>query len=203
LVGVLAISLYVSGVSIGRKFVGGLPARTDVPKSNPCLRLPGKKCRRVPLRDEANQPVKSVPEAVAAVAELKKKLRQGELPVSQRTPQFSEYVSHYIDSLKTITTKKIKTIKHEECILNGWANSIGDLRLNQITLRHISAYVTQRKQAHLNNRTVNLDVLTLNNCLKFSKREGCLMRASFRRELRRGTSERRFHDILEILKLPI
>ena len=136
--------------------------------------LPGKGCRRIPLRDEQNQPVKTVPEAVAAAAELRKKARNGELPVSQRAPQFAEYAIHYISSLNATNAKKIKTIKHEECILNGWASFIGNLRLNQITLRHISAYVTQRKQAKLNNRTVNLDVLTLNNCLKFARREGCI-----------------------------
>lgn len=136
--------------------------------------LPGKGCRRIPLRDEQNQPVKTVPEAVAAAAELRKKARNGELPVSQRAPQFAEYTIHYISSLKATTEKKFKTIKHEECILNGWAGFIGNIRLNQITSRHVSAYVTQRKQTELNNRTVNLDVLTLNNCLKFAKREGCI-----------------------------
>jgi hypothetical protein len=37
------------------------------------ISLPGKGCRRVPLRDENNQPVKTVAQAVAAAAELRKK----------------------------------------------------------------------------------------------------------------------------------
>jgi len=138
------------------------------------ISLPGKNCRRVPLRDEQNQPVKTLPSAVAAAAELRKKARQGELPPSQRAPYFSEYLGHYINSLTATNAKNPKTIKHENCLLNGWAEFIGGVRLNQITLQHISDYVTRRKQANLSNRTVNLDVLNLSNLLKFARREGCI-----------------------------
>ena len=144
------------------------------------ITLPGKGCRRVPLRDEENRPVKNVIEAIAAAAELRKKARQGELPTSQRAPLFAEYVEHYISSLKALAAKKPKTINHEKCILNGWAGCIGNQRLNQITLHHVTAYITKRKQVTIDNpkprsgRTVNLDVLTLNNLLKFARREGWL-----------------------------
>lgn len=136
------------------------------------ISLPGKGCRRIPLRDENNQGVKTVSEAVAAAAELRKKTRNGDLPVSHRAPEFDEYVKHYISSLKATEAKKLKTINHEDSILKGWAEFLKKLRLNQITLRHVSAYVTERKKANIGNRTVNLDVLTLNNCLKFARREG-------------------------------
>jgi hypothetical protein len=42
LVSVLAISLYVSGVSLGRKSASGLPAQTDVPKTKPARALGGR-----------------------------------------------------------------------------------------------------------------------------------------------------------------
>ncbi|HEV2694327.1 MAG TPA: site-specific integrase [Verrucomicrobiae bacterium] len=138
------------------------------------ISLPGKGCRRVPLRDEQSQPARTISEAVAAAAELRKKTRQGELPVSQRAPRFNEYVKHYITVITAKDAKKKKTIKHEESVLNGWAEFLNGTKLNQITLRHIGAYVTQRKVEKISNRTVNLDVLTLNNCLKFARREGCL-----------------------------
>jgi integrase len=132
------------------------------------------KVRRLSLRDELNHPVRSVPAAVAATAELRKKLRQGELPVSVRVPKFDDYRRHYISALQTLTAKKHKTIKCEESILNGWAGSIGDLGLNQVTPQHVTAYVTTRKSAGLNNRTVNLDALVLNNLLRFAREEGLL-----------------------------
>jgi integrase len=139
------------------------------------ISLPGKGCRRVPLRDEDNQPVKTVQEAVAAAAELRKKARQGELPTSNRAPILSEYVKHYINTITENHAKKPKTIACEKSILKGWVRSIGSQRVNQIFLKDISAYVNERKtKAKVSNRAVNLDVITLNNCLKAAKKDGYL-----------------------------
>ena len=44
-----------------------------------------------------------------------------------------------------------------------------------LRMRDVSAYVSERKtKAKVSNRTVNLDVLTLNNCLKAARKEGYL-----------------------------
>src|ERR1035441_6270930 len=72
--------------------------------------LPGKGCRRVALRDESNQAVATVTQAVDAMHELRKKKRQGELPTVGRVPQFDEYAQHYLSFIKTTAKKKPQTI---------------------------------------------------------------------------------------------
>src|ERR1039458_3836630 len=58
------------------------------------LSIPGKGCRRLPLRDENNQPVETVTQAVDAMHELRKKKYQGELPTLMKNPQFDKHVLH-------------------------------------------------------------------------------------------------------------
>lgn len=136
------------------------------------LSLPGKGCRRVALLDESNQPVETATQAVDAMHELRKKKRQGELPISARAPQFNEFVLHYLSFIETTGKKKPKTIVQERSVLKGWTKYLGSVRLNQITRQRINDYVLQRKQAGVGNRTANYDVLALSNCLKFAKDEG-------------------------------
>ena len=134
--------------------------------------VPGKGCRRVALRDENNQPVLTVTEAVEAMHELRKQKRQGNLPNPGRAPQFDQYVLHYLSFIETTGKKKPKTIVQERSVLKGWAQYLGGLRLTQITRQGINDYVLQRKKAGVGNRTANYDVLALSNCLKFAKDEG-------------------------------
>jgi integrase len=136
--------------------------------------LPNKGCTKVPLVDDQKEPVRTVLEAVAAVAKLREKIQHGELPVAGRRQAFSDYAEHYLKQIKTLEAKKPKTIAHEKSILKGWKSFLGDLPLNKILRTHVSGYIQQRKASKLNNRTVNLDVLTLNNLLKFARREGVL-----------------------------
>jgi integrase len=138
------------------------------------LSIPGKGCRRLPLRDENNQPVETVTQAVDAMHELRKKKYQGELPTLMKNPQFDKHVLHYLSFIETTGRKKPKTIVQEKSVLRGWVRHLGGTRLTQITRRHINDYVLQRKKAGAGNRTANNDVLALSNCLKFAKEEGWL-----------------------------
>ena len=138
------------------------------------ITVPNKGCTKVPLVDDQKEPVRTALEAVAAAAKQREKIRQGELPVAGRTQAFSDYATHYLKQIKTLESKKLKTINHEKSILKGWTGFLGNLPLNKILRTHVSRYVQQRKGLKLNNRTVNLDVLTLNNLLKFARREGVL-----------------------------
>ena len=137
------------------------------------LSIPGKGCRRLPLRDESNQPVETVVQAVEAMHELRKKKQHGELPAAMHDPQFDKHVLHYLSFIETTGRKKPKTIVQERSVLRGWVRHLGGTRLSQITRRHINDYVLQRKMAGVGNRTANYDVLALSNCLKFAKDEGC------------------------------
>ena len=136
------------------------------------LSIPGKGCRRLPLRDKSNQPVETVVQALEAMHELRKMKRQGELPALMHNSQFDKHVLQYLSFIETTGRKKPKTIVQERSVLKRWAKYLAGTRLTQITRRHINDYVLQRKKAGVGNRTANYDVLALSNCLKFAKDEG-------------------------------
>ena len=138
------------------------------------LSVPGKGCRRLPLRDENNQPIATVTAAIEAMHELRKKKRQSELPNCGRAPQFPEYIQYYLSFIEKTGKKKLNTIGLERCVLKAWAKFLGSIRLSQITRNHFNLYMAQRKQAGVCNRTANYDVIALSNCLKFAKEEGWL-----------------------------
>jgi integrase len=168
-----------AGVAIAPKFkfvrardgrgrdVGGLWVRNK--RFYYQVSIPGKSCRRVPLVDEENQPVKSIQQAKNAMEEWRRKKRDGEVQHSGRTPCFNEYVIHYLDWVRQ--AKKSKTLLLERSMLNGWVKFFGGTRLNQIMQRDINRYALQRKNEGVGNRTVNLAVLVLGNLFRFAKRE--------------------------------
>lgn len=138
------------------------------------LSIPGRGCRRVPLVDEQQQPVRTVPAARQAIAELLRNKRKGELPAARRVPVFAEYVKHYLTWAEQTQAKSALTLLKERCALNNWASVLGQLPLNQITRRHVNEFVLARKQKGLSNRTANLDVIALNNLLTFARDERIL-----------------------------
>lgn len=91
------------------------------------LWIAGKGCRRIPLVDEHNQPVKTLTQAEEAIERLKRNKREGELPRLRRAPAFDEYVEHYLSWLEQTEAKKPKTRAQENCTLRLvgkalWAN---------------------------------------------------------------------------------
>jgi integrase len=134
--------------------------------------VPGKHCRRVPLKDENNQRVQSVTAAVDAMLALRQKKRQGEVPLAGRAPKFDDYVKHYLSFMKN--RKKPKTIAQEKSVLKHWKLFLGSIQLSNVTKQRINEYVQKRKLDGVGNRTVNYDIIALSNCLKFAKEEGWL-----------------------------
>jgi integrase len=138
------------------------------------LSVPGKHCRRVPLRDEENQPVKTVTDAEDAIYRLRMQKRQGDLPSSQRAPAFHEHAKTYLSWITETNAKKPKTIAQEKSSLKRWTEFLGGIRLTKITRKHIGDYALKRKKDGIGNRAVNVDVIGLSNCLKFAKDRGVL-----------------------------
>lgn len=137
------------------------------------MEIPGKGTRRVPLVDEANQPVESVAAAVKARNRLLMDRDVGRTPGPRVTPKVREYCLHYIGWLESTQAKSPLTIRKERGSLRGWVDFMGDLRLNQITRKGINAYVLQRTtEGEVSNRAANLDVMTLHNLLRFAATEG-------------------------------
>lgn len=143
------------------------------------MNVPGKGTRRIPLLDEHQQPVQTVPEAVKARNRLLLNRDDGKLPSPRRTRRFAEYVEHYLSWLESTKAKDPKTIKKEASALKGWTAFLGDTQLNNVTRKRVNEYIRQRTQekdgqAGVCNRTANLDVIALGNLLKFARDEGLL-----------------------------
>jgi integrase len=140
------------------------------------LRYPGKKsASMVPLVDEHNQAAETVAQAVIARGRLVQERRQGKTPSPRITPQFDEYVQHYLAWIETTEAKSKLTIKVERWALQKWADYFGTLRLSQISARNIDEYLALRKtEDKIHNRTLNLQIIALRNLFKFAKRQGYL-----------------------------
>jgi integrase len=138
------------------------------------ISVPGKNCSKIPLKDELGNPVETVAQAVTAKHELRRTKRVGEFVAPKRAPSLADFVAHYVSWLQQINKKSWKTVQQEKSALKGWVKFMGELRLSQITKQHINSYMLERKQqqSDICNRTLNLDVLILSNCLKFAREEG-------------------------------
>jgi integrase len=136
------------------------------------VKLHGKGWRFVPLYTN-NEPVSCVRDAIEARDVLLADLRKGDNPAARRTPGFKDFQARYVKWLRETKAKDEKTIDKEEGHLKIWVESIGGTPISQITRRMINDHVQARCQK-VCNRTANLDVLVLNNCLTFAKDEGIL-----------------------------
>jgi len=89
------------------------------------------------------------------------------------TEKFAAYVPHYIGWHTKMVAKSQVTLDKENYSLSGWAETLGpEKTLRAITRADINRHLEARKAAGLSNRTLNLDVIALGNCLTFAKKEG-------------------------------
>lgn len=135
--------------------------------------------RRVPLMDKSGAPVATVPQARTAMATLKDKREDGNLPVLTRTPKFADYVKTYLDFITSGkdgagAMKKKATLLKEQYTLAGWTKHLGGVHLDKMRPAHLNAFIAKRLRGGASRRTVNLDVTILRNVLKHAKREGRL-----------------------------
>ena len=125
-----------------------------------------KNFRRVPLLDDEQKPVTTMPQAIKALDALKTDRSRNALPVLHRTPRFKDFKDTYLSFIKAgAGHKKATTIYKEEKTLAKWAEQIGGVRLDKIRMSHINAFKSKRLAEGCAPRTVNLDVIVLNNLL--------------------------------------
>jgi integrase len=134
-----------------------------------------KTVHRVPLVDKDKRPVETVPEAVKALARLRTKREDGDVPLLGRSPRFKDYAKHYLEFIKAGEgMKKPGTINKEEGELREWEKDIGEVPLNKIQPYHVNQFRKRRLEAGAGHLTVNGNVVTLRNVLRLAKTEGLL-----------------------------
>lgn len=126
-----------------------------------------KQTRRVRLADGAGVPVKTVPEAVKALARLRDKRDTNSLPALHLCPVFADAVASYLDFYSKVTdAKRPATLQKERGCLALWVAHMGGVRVNKIKKKHINDFIAKRQAAGICGRTVNIDVIVLRNVLK-------------------------------------
>lgn len=137
------------------------------------MRVPGKKnAVKVPLVDEKGAALTTVAQARDALNSLRSKRDDDTLPPLQKTCTLTEYIKRYTDWLDTNKPKDELTIKKEKHTLRLWAERMGSIRLAFLAANHIDEFVRLRRDDEnpktgeaVSNRTINLDIIALNNCL--------------------------------------
>lgn len=141
-----------------------------------------KKTKWVPLVDKDNNPVETVPQAVAELNRLKTHRADNTLRNIGRTSKLADYVKTYLENIGAGQGAKAPaTVAKEKTILGRWVDEIGQLRLDQIKRVHVTRFITSRqkeKDSNGNpkvcNRTINLDVIGLRCVLKAAMNEGLI-----------------------------
>jgi integrase len=133
------------------------------------MRYPGERSpRKVPLMDDQGQPVRTPPQAVAALAVLKVARSRGKRPTTH-SPAFDEYADHYLEYARLTGTKVPGTLAREKCSLGHLKKFFGCVRLSTITAANIAEYVQDRKLQGDSNNNINSQMVALGNLLKFAR----------------------------------
>jgi integrase len=140
------------------------------------LMVPGKGCRRISLLGDDGQPVRTISAAIEARNLLLAGKKQGVMPGPRITPQFDEYVAHYLAWMEETGQKKMLTVLKERSSLRNLVRFFGSKRLAQITRKDINDYVLRRKSAEkpAGPNAINKDIIALRNLLRFAKDENWL-----------------------------
>lgn len=136
------------------------------------LRVPGKpNATMVPLVDATGANMATVPQARDALNALKLNRDGGTLPPLQKTCTLATYIERYVQWLEDNKPKDVATIKKEKHTLALWAERVGTVGLAFLGPTHIDEFVKLRRSDEnrdgepVSNRTINLDIIALNNCL--------------------------------------
>jgi integrase len=143
----------------------------------------GKKAaRRFPLRDDNDEPVRTLAAAREALDIKRNDRRENRLPTIGHKPLFARYCATYFDKAK-VQRKRLGTIAGEREALVRWCDHLGHVRIDRIATPTIAAFIDKRlkggvfggrKLGAVSERTVNLDLMKLRNVLKTAIDDGYL-----------------------------
>ena len=125
-----------------------------------------KKTRWVTLETPGGEPIETVPQAQAKLAELRTDRARDVLPVLGMTPTFSDYADKYLETVRATKKKKTSTIDKEDTILALWKKHLGGIRIDKLRRVHVQSMIDKRLVSGMSKRTVKLDIIILRNVLK-------------------------------------
>ena len=140
--------------------------------------------RRIPLDAD------NLDDAKAALERARTQRREDKLPQTGFRPKFEDFAKEYLNG-PILAQKKIHTQDNERQMLKRWTAHLGGIRLDKITPPLIHAFREKRLSQGCGARTVNLDVITLRNVLKFARDRGLIERLPEVRQLKQKPSQKR------------
>ena len=143
----------------------------------------GKKApRRFALKNNDNEPVRTINEAKEALEIKRHQRREDKLPTIGRKPSFADYCTTYFEKAK-VQRKRPGTLAGERQALARWCDHLGHVRIDQIGTPIISAYIDKRLKGGMfcgrklegaSERTTNLDLMRFRNVLRTALDDGYL-----------------------------
>jgi hypothetical protein len=104
----------------------------------------GKKvARRFPLKDDHDQPIRTLSEAREALEIKRHERREDQLPTLGRKPSFADYCATYLAKAK-VQRKRAGTLAGERQAIARWCDHLGHVRIDQIGTPLIAAYIDKR-----------------------------------------------------------
>lgn len=152
------------------------------------IRVPGKANQiKALLVDDHGDPVTTVPQAKAAYARMLDRRAKNDLPSLTRTPTLQEWAGTYLDYITRGGKKDPKTIVSERGHLREICQRLGSIRLAHLRRENIDEFILWRRGIDPNlpleeqtpkvsNRTINIALTSLRNCLKLAKQRNLLFR---------------------------
>ena len=118
---------------------------------------------------------RTVVEARAALQGLQKDRREENLPVLKQSPKLTVYWDEYFNFYDLAKdAKRHGTLRLEKTARKSWLDYLPDLRIKEISRKHINGFIADRQEKGLAARSVNLYVIALRNLLKRAKEEGLI-----------------------------
>ena len=116
---------------------------------------------------------RTVAEARTALQDLQKDRREENLPTLKRSPKLKDYWEEYFNFYESVKdAKRHDTLRLEKTAKRSWLEYLPDLRLKEISRKHINGFIANRQEDGLAPRSVNLYMIALRNVLKRAKDDG-------------------------------
>ena len=119
------------------------------------------KAVRIPLKSTR------LDDAIAEAEKLRTERRTGELHLPGNRPKFADFVAAYKTSAPFLKKKK-NTRRNEILSLNRLVEHLGGTRIDWIKVKALTSFRDDRAKDGVGSRTINLDLITFNNVMKYA-----------------------------------
>jgi len=148
--------------------------------------------------------VRTVADARIALQDLQKDRREENLPVLKRSPKLNKYWDDYFKFYEAVKDAKRKsTLRLEKTAQRSWLEFLPDVRVKEVSRKHINGFIADRQEKGLAPRSVNLYLIALRNVLKRAKEDGWIktLPTDNLRPLKVDQRKRRLYTSAEMEKL--